>query len=159
MSRIYPFTVIVLLLGIWGCAEQRFYEQSYELTNEEWYYEDVKDFTFVVQDTTARYDLMMSINHSTSYEYQNLYLKLTTVYPDRESRTQELSVDFADSQGRWYGDCNSKSCKVAVTLQRNAFFNQTGSHTIKVVQHMRISPIQHVQAVTLSLDKHKRIDH
>ncbi len=158
MSHIYLFAVFVLLLSISGCAEQRFYEQSYALANEEWSHEDVKDFSFEVQDTTARYDLMMSIDHNTSYEYQNLYLKLTTVYPDGESRTQELSVDFADTQGRWYGDCNAKTCKVEVTLQENAFFNQVGNHTIKVEQHMRISPVHYVQAVTLSLDMRERVD-
>ncbi len=149
MSRVV-FTLIALF-SLLACEPAPFFEQLVQLPASGWEYQAYQQFQFSIKDTSKRYELALKIQHGTEYEYQNLYLNLATIFPNNDSLNQTLSVDLADPQGRWYGDCSNRSCNVEILLQQNAFFNQTGKHQLDITQHMRVDPLLHLRALTIIL--------
>ncbi len=142
-------TVCVLYLV--GCGEHFFFEENHRLSADGWSYQDSVSFSFEIKDTSARYDLMLDLQHGLAFEYQNLYIRITTMFPDEDKVSQTLSIDLADTKGQWYGDCGGSTCKLRVVLQENAFFDQLGIHQIELAQHMRVDPIQHLDAISFLL--------
>ena len=142
-------TLLYLLLP--GCQSSDFFNETVEIAPFGWVISEEPTFSFDVIDTTARYNLSLFIQHRDQYEYQNLYLRLTTIFPNRAPLEKIISVDLADAQGRWYGRCRGSNCVTEISLQENAFFEASGRHEVKVSQHMRVDTVPHVSALTLRL--------
>jgi gliding motility-associated lipoprotein GldH len=151
MLRAAFFFLGALLL--WSCGEQHFYAEQRSIDRAEWHYVDTLSYQVEIKDTIARYDIGMKIIHGTEFSFQNLYIKIITVFPDGETVSQTLPIDLADHTGIWYGDCGNRECSVEVRLQSNARFDRLGNHLFKVIQYMREDPIREVGEVMLFLDK------
>jgi gliding motility-associated lipoprotein GldH len=99
------------------------------------------------------YDIGLKIVHTTDFEYQNLYIRILTEFPDGKLLTQTLPIDFADYTGLWYGKCTGEICSLRVTLQENALFDQVGDHSFKIIQYMRMDPVPGIKEVAMILDE------
>lgn len=139
--------------ALFSCGENHFYKTTMEILDSSWAYEDTLSYTFQIEDTTARYDIGLEISHQADYEYQNLYVKILTRFPDQKLLSQTLPIDFADNTGKWYGDCRGDRCVVHVQLQQNAIFDQIGSYRFQIAQFMRVNPVRGIESTALILDK------
>lgn len=152
MTRTH-LSLIFYILVVLACGEQHFYHEQHQLRDEGWSYTDTLIYQVDIADTVSRYDIMLDIEHLESYSYQNVYIKIITTFPDQNTVSQVLPIDFADHTGIWYGDCKGKSCQVRVVLQEKALFEDIGLHTFTICQHMRVDPVKHISNVSLLLDK------
>lgn len=128
------------------------YTQDQEIENGTWSYQDSLNYSFEIVDTAKVYNILLGLDHSVDYPYQNLYLKIHTLFPTGKRLEQQVSFELADKYGQWYGDCGSDNCELQVDLQRNAYFNAVGKHTITVEQFMRHDPIEGINGVSLSIE-------
>lgn len=113
-----------------------------------WTYADTKTYDFTISDTSKVYNIYLSLSHADTYAYQNLYLKLHTIFPSGKTLEQAISFELADKYGKWYGDCGS-TCELQVDLQKGAYFNEIGKHTIMLEQFMRKDPIEGINGLAL----------
>ena len=142
---------IPMFLGLQSCEAAYLYEQSYELPPEGWSYDNVLTYEFPIYDTTKAYQLLLEIEHSSDYAYQNCYVNIATTFPDGERSVQQLSLNLADNIGRWAGDCGGNSCTAVVDLQPAVRFPGVGTYTITLEQYMRINPVSDLQRIALLL--------
>ena len=70
-----------------GCKTDYILDQIQTVNDGVWVETDVKEFAFEIADTTIRYDVLLDIQHLDSYGFQNLYVKIRTIYPQTESKT------------------------------------------------------------------------
>ena len=147
-----PICLLSFFLFFMGCGENYVYDEMHEIEKRAWNYEDTLDYTFEITDTTKIYNLLLEIDHTKDYAYQNCYFKIYTKFPSGERVDQLLSVDFADKIGQWHGDCGSNSCTILVDLQKGAFFNALGKHTITLEQYMRKNPLEGIHSLAIKLE-------
>ncbi|MEM6316469.1 MAG: gliding motility lipoprotein GldH [Bacteroidota bacterium] len=153
MSKFFLFALYWCLLSfLVSCDDAYVFEKSYQIENSAWRYANKLDYTFEIGDTTKVYNLLLEVDHSVEYAYQNCYFKIYTTFPSGEQTEQVLSVDFADDIGRWQGDCGGENCTVVVDLQKKAFFNALGKHTITLEQHMRKDPLDGIASLAIKLE-------
>lgn len=143
--------VFLASIVLQSCADQPFFTDRIELPADGWDYENQINFTIPVSDTSGRFDLLLDIDHSPEYLFQNIYLNIFTMLPDGSETSQQLPIDFADKIGNWYGDCNRSSCDLRVTLQERTYFNQIGDYRITLEQATRKNPLLGIESLTLSL--------
>jgi len=135
-----------------SCGENYLFEKTYEIEKSEWQYNNTLDYAFEITDTTKVYNLLLEVGHSVEYAYQNCYFKIYTQFPSGEKTEQLLSIDLADGIGRWQGDCGSKSCTILLDIQKQAFFNALGTHTITLEQYMRKNPLKGIESLAIKLE-------
>lgn len=157
MSR-WGWVVRAWVLGGWlllvSCGgPETVFEQTSELGPAGWAYTDSIDFTFPVTDTTAKYDLVLSINHGKTFAYQNFYVWLATHLPDGTVKQQRLSLQLADNFGEWYGECSGESCTTEIALQSGTRFTETGEHHLVVTQYSREEPLKDIGEVGFRIVK------
>lgn len=151
--RFLVWLFLLVIVGTAGCGPDYEYEKTYPIATGTWSYSDSLDFSFEIEDTVELYNLWILLDHSVDYGYQNLYTRIHTRFPSGEDLREALSLELADKVGRWYGDCNSRSCTLKIPIQQGAFFNQTGTYHITVEQYMRQERISGIQEIGFLVEK------
>jgi gliding motility-associated lipoprotein GldH len=150
-----PLLYVLIFFSLLSCGNNHFYTGKGRIPDTGWSGIDTLTYSVDIGDTLARYDIILDVEHSTGFEFQNLYIQIRTFFPDGKSLSQTLPIDFADQSGRWHGRCGGSNCQLKVILQENARFDQTGIHTFKIIPYMRVDPVSGVGGIDLILDKHE----
>lgn len=153
MTRSIPFCVLALIGLLWSCGPAYEYEETLDLPETGWSYQDSLLATFHIADTNAIYNLYLELDHLTDFPYQNFYVRLRTDFPDGQQLSEQLSLELAGKGGGWLGDCNSTSCSLQIPIQQGAYFNQSGNYQLTVEQFSRRNPLPGIQSVHFMLEK------
>lgn len=151
ISPILVFVLLAAILVLESCGEDLYYEQTYNIEAKAWRYEQELDFEFEMQDTTNRYDLLLDIAHLDSYPFQNIYIKIKTLFPSGKILEEVVPIDMANKKGEWYGNCKGANCNLTINLQQSAYFNELGNYHLNLSQYMRKSPLKGIEMVGFKL--------
>ncbi len=140
-----------------ACGPDYVYQEVQEVpAGGQWAYADTLNFKFTITDTVARYNFYLDFEHSDTFAFQNIYLKLYTHFPNGHRLMKVRSFDFFDAQGAAVDKCSGNRCSLRTLLQENAFFKATGEYVLTVAQHTRREPLPGVRSVGLALEKMPR---
>ncbi len=139
--------LLLAIACLTACGPDVVYERTQSFGPDGWSYADSVAFTYEIQDTAARYDLVLTVEHATDYPTQNLYLLLNTHVPTGESRSQPLSLDLADEFGQWYGDCDEEGCETELSIQTETRFPVPGSYRLVAAQFTRRDPVKEIESL------------
>ncbi|HHH50487.1 MAG TPA: gliding motility lipoprotein GldH [Saprospiraceae bacterium] len=148
-SKILFVSFLFLFLG---CKENYFFQKSYDIPDAAWTYDNSLDFKVNIKDTSAIYNLFLTIEHSTDYPKQNVYIQIHTQFPTGEKLKEKLSINLASKAGAWYGKCGSKTCTLKIPIQEGAFFNIPGQYQFTIEQYMRVNPLNGIKRVSFSIE-------
>ena len=143
--------LILLILICTACGPDVTYSHRQDFPAGGWAYADSVDFAFPVTDTTAAYDMVLTVTHGTDFPAQNFYVHLTTRLPDGTVLRQPLSLQLADKFGGWYGDCSADHCDTDISIQVGTRFTRTGDHHLVISQFSREDPLPEVEALAFRL--------
>lgn len=129
------------------------FEETQALGDAGWRYTDSISFDFSVADTSSRYDMVLSVDHTTDFPYQNFYVRLTTHLPEGPPFRQPLSLQLADNFGEWYGECTNNNCTTQIALQEATRFTTPGDYRLVVGQYSRADPLPAITSVGFKLLK------
>ena len=146
--------ILFIVLAFIGCGPTVVYEKEFDV-GEEWSYSEEMPFEIAIDDTTMVYDLMFIIEHSSSYPNQNLYINISTQYPDNHIVTDQVSLQVANSRGEYNGSCSGNSCRLPIALQERFRFKQIGLHKIIINQYSRKDKLPEVYKGKLQLIQSK----
>jgi len=145
------FSCIIILLLISACEPAPFYSESQIVDANGWAYDIKKDFEVEVSDTSMYYDLHLNVKHSTTYSYQNMYMKVTTSFPNKEDKTEQLNIDVAEKKGNWIGKCSNETCQIKVYLLEKFKFAEPGKYTFSFEQDGRDNPLMGIEELQLDI--------
>jgi len=142
------------LIFIFGsCGTKPYYSEKIEINKLGWLLDDEITFNTQVTDTSAIYELQMIIDHQRDYSYENLYLRITTSFPNIEAKTEQLSIDLADKKGKWVGKCGSANCECQVYLLEKFRFPAVGEYKFQIEQFTREDKLLGLNSLELRLLK------
>ncbi|MEO6037107.1 MAG: gliding motility lipoprotein GldH [Saprospiraceae bacterium] len=145
-----PITLFIFCLAACGS----FYQEEQKIPRDgQWAYGDTLNFSFTITDTVSHYNFYLDFEHRDTFSCQNVYLKLSTRFPDGHRLTKVRSFDFFDQQGALLGKCSGHTCTLRTVLQENAYFKETGEYVLTVEQNTRIEPLPGINSVGLTLEK------
>ena len=152
LKKTFIGLTLAIACFITSCGKEKvIFEKEYDIKNEAWLYPDTLNFAFDITDTTAIYDIVLTIEHTPQYSMQNVYTNIYTKFPKGERIKQLLNIDLADNTGTWLGKCNSASCGYSINIQENAFFNSVGQHVITLEQFMRVEALAGIKNISLKI--------
>jgi len=151
-SHYLGILIFFSLLSV-ACSPQPEFSENIELPASGWTHDDTVEYKVDVQDTSAVYQLELVIDHSASYRYQNIYLDITTGFPDREDRKEKLTIDLADKMGSWKGNCQRENCKLKVYLLEEFKFPAQGEYSFAFNQYTREESLVGINELELELYK------
>lgn len=153
LIEVVSFALLFAII-LTSCGDNKSYiiNETNEFENRMWAESDTLDFKVNITDTTTRYNLGMTLKHNKDYTYQNVYLMIHTKFPDGKRFSKQVNIDIADKTGKWYSDCSGSTCKVEITIQREAIFNQAGEYTFTVEQFTRDEQLGNIQSLAFHIE-------
>ncbi len=149
MHKLLPALLFLALCS--ACGPTVIYEQTKDFPADGWAYADSARFEFNIPNPDQAYDLVLQLEHSTAFPYQNFYVKLHTGFPSGKRTSEQVSLQLAGDFGAWLGDCSGEVCGQAITILRNAKFADAGEYYLTVEQYSREEPLMGVGAVGLAV--------
>ncbi|MFO8086996.1 MAG: gliding motility lipoprotein GldH [Bacteroidales bacterium] len=151
MKRKLLVSTVILSMFMVACGDDYFFIKSKAFEDQQWAADTPKGFTFQVEDTTSLYSFILNIRNTTDYEYQNLYLFMTTTYPDQSSSRDTMEILLAKRSGEWLGKGSGYYRDNLVLFKKNVSLPEPGNYRIEFVQAMREDTLQGVDEIGLRI--------
>ncbi|MEW6774223.1 MAG: gliding motility lipoprotein GldH [Bacteroidota bacterium] len=137
--------LMLMMLAFSSCKKtSTVYSKYYYFEKEEWSSKDTAKFKVDIIDTISLCDVNLKIRHGELYPYSNLYVFLTTVYPDKSQKTDTIECILANSKGEWYGSGLGDMYDITLPIKKNVRFAKSGVYQFYFVQAMRQDPLPNV---------------
>lgn len=150
MRLLVSFPVLIFLFT--SCGKPVLVDQCKQIPDTGWTWADSLAWTFTVEDTTAIYDLLLTVDHGTDYRWQNAYVRFHTLFPGGEHLEEVVSLELQTASGRWLGNCSGSDCSLTIPIQQNTFFNQPGEYRLLLEQDMRQDSLTGLRSVCLRIE-------
>jgi gliding motility-associated lipoprotein GldH len=155
MNKILIISVLVLLATLFlACENESFFEQKKEVANADfWTYNDSIRFDFDLSDTSVTYNLMVDVEHAEKFAFENLYVKIHTIFPSGKQLGKLKSLQLIAPTGGWIGRKSRESVRTRIVLQDHTVFKEPGHYSIVFEQFMRRDSLYGIHAIGLAVEK------
>jgi len=157
MTKKYScFTVLLIAaMALASCGQVELYERLGNIPKAAWQSSYKPTFTFQITDTTSLYNVFVTVRHTNSYPYNNIWLESTLQLPGDSLVTQKLDLPLAGPEG-WLGvgmdDIFERRIKVTATPQK---FPRSGPVIFTLQQAMRQDPLPGILQAGIRVEKVK----
>lgn len=150
-------SLLAVSLFIPACQTIELYEKSVTIPGHTWDKSYKPTFNFTIKDTAVPYKLYVVLRHTDKYNYNNIYVNISTRQPGQDSsRTGRYDLTLATNEKGWLGSGMDDIYEHRILLTpagQEFYFRKTGDYTFTIEQIMRENPLQHVMNVGLRLEK------
>jgi gliding motility-associated lipoprotein GldH len=133
------FIFAVLLLS--SCKNNVVFSKYVNFENNEWFAKNKVTFDVEMSDVNSLHDISVMVRHADAYPYSNLYLFLTTKYPDGKVTLDTLECILANQKGEWMGNGAGDIFDITIPLKQSTRFPLAGKYSFTFEQAMRTDPL------------------
>lgn len=153
----FVLLLITCVVCLAACQTIDLYEKTATIPGHSWKSSFKPSFTFSIKDTVAEYQLYITLRHRDQYNYNNIYINLSTRHPGEDSaRTARYDLKLGDDETGWLGSGMDDiyEHRIPLTPVGTPFrFRKAGDYTFTIEQVMREDPLLYVMNVGLRIEK------
>lgn len=152
-------TILAIFLAFQfsSCTRIDLYEKVVAVPQQHWSSSFKPVFTFTITDTVSPYQLFLLVRHTEKYNYNNLWVAITTKVPGTDSSYKaQYEVPLASNEKGWLatGMDDLYDHRIALTPPNQKFyFKKPGTYTFTIEQVMREDPLDQVMNIGLRIEK------
>jgi gliding motility-associated lipoprotein GldH len=152
--RRYALLVISLSLFLFSCGNIDLFEKQESIPKQEWFYNNVPEFTFNIQDTVSLYNIYIVIRHTDQYNYNNIWLKVGSQFPGDSMQYKKLNLRLGTDAKGWEGVGLDDIFEVrSIITPGPVSFKKPGDYVFSIAQIMRENPLRHILNIGLRVEK------
>lgn len=136
-----------------SCKQANLYERIQNVPKAEWSSDFKPSFSFDIQDTAAFYNLYVTIRHTNTYPFNNIWLMANLQLPGDSSKEQKLDLTLAGTD-KWLGIGMDDIYEHRIPLTtRPIQFKRSGTAVFSLQNIMRQDPLPGVMQVGFRIEK------
>lgn len=143
--------LFTLLIGFTSCDSGVIYEENHEFENNVWSYDDVKEFSFSVEDSLTPVKLFINLRTTIDYEYSNIYMYTHFTYPNGNTDIDTLEFFLAQPNGKWLGECSGTVVENRALITQG-YLMDPGTYSFKIEQAMYKDNLPEVMDVGIRVE-------
>ena len=152
LKKISIITLLVaLIFGFTSCDSNKIYEENQAFDNNVWNYDDVKEFSFSVEDSLTPVKLFINLRTTIDYEYSNIYMYTHFTYPNGNTDIDTLEFFLAQPNGKWLGECSGTVVENRALITQG-YLMESGTYTFKIEQAMYNDALPEVMDVGIRVE-------
>jgi len=153
MRGVINAVATLFVIGVMtACTGGYAYNDCREIDEDGWHIDSVATFTPQISDTTSRYDVLLTIRHTSGYEYQNFWAFVKVTSPEGLTATDTIECYLTDNKGHFLGSGIS-IYEMPVLISRNLKFDKAGEYRFEVIQGMRDERLKGIRNICLSMER------
>jgi gliding motility-associated lipoprotein GldH len=151
------FWIILILAAITSCNTVDIYERTKLFPTQSWKSADRPSFSFDINDTTSLYNLYIVFRHTDAYNFNNVWINVTTIPPGDTATSKQLDLRLADNNNGWLGSGMDDIFEHRIKITRGPVMLKAGKYTFTLQHIMREEPLQHVMNAGIRVEKVKEM--
>ena len=124
-----------------SCNKNVVFSEYTKIPEECWKTENKLTYTVDIADNKPYHNVFLTVRHADAYPFSNLFVFLTTTYPNGKISVDTLECILANKKGEWQGDGAGDLWDNKIPLKQNLIFPQAGKYTFTFEQGMRTNPL------------------
>jgi gliding motility-associated lipoprotein GldH len=144
-------TLLALLLT--ACNKNVVFSEYKTFKGSEWHSADKAVFEVDITDTLSFNNISLMVRHGDSYPYNNVFLFVTSSYPDGKVMKDTMEIVLASNKGEWMGSGVGDIFDFKVPVKKNVRFPRSGKYTFTFEQAMRVDPLPLVMDFGFEIEK------
>jgi len=141
-----------VVLALFSCDRNMVYDQFNVVEGEGWTWSEVQEYSPVIEDTLALYNVYLQVRHKGNYPVSNLYMFVHLEGPRGQSVVDTVNFVLAEPDGRWIGKGLGDMKELRLLYKKNVRFPDPGTYRVSVEQGMRIPSVP-VMDIGLRIEK------
>lgn len=151
--RLIYLIVILLPLGFSACDSGAAYHEYMTIEDGSWHRDSICHFEMVIEDSLSVNDFFINIRNNTDYPYSNLYLFVTTEFPNGHITRDTIECILAGKDGQWLGTGSGRIKDNKIMLQQALRFPLRGSYHMYLEQAMREERLKGIEDIGFSVEE------
>lgn len=151
----FQIAFLCFIAFLYSCSESFYYSNEIQFEDDIWTYDHAFASQFESTDSTQLYQIWLDVTHDVAFDYQNLYIRIQTVFPSRDTTYDVLPLELKASDGSWMGDCGGDYCTTRFNLIDRTAFRNIGEHQINIEQYGRVDSLNGISSLAMHLAKLK----
>lgn len=143
------------VLSVISCSNNVVYSKYQTFENNEWHAKDKAVFDIEISDTQTLNNINLMVRHADAYPYNNVFLFVTTNYPDGKVLTDTMEIILANQKGEWLGSGAGDIFDFKVPVKKNVRFPLPGKYKFTFEQGMRVDPLPMIMDLGFEIEKTK----
>ncbi|HQQ94033.1 MAG TPA: gliding motility lipoprotein GldH [Bacteroidia bacterium] len=145
--------ILILVLFLSSCSDKVVFSKYQSFENNEWRSGDKAVFEVDITDTRSLNNISLMIRHADEYPFRNIFLFVTTSYPDGKILKDTMEIVLANDKGEWHGSGMGDIFDLKVPVKKNVRFPLSGHYRFEFEQGMRSDPLPMVMDFGLEIEK------
>lgn len=151
--QLFKYTGFLILLLFTSCGFNYTYNENIAIDDGKWFKDEAAHFEVLINDSLSGQDFYLNLRNDTDYRFSNLFVFLTTHFPNGTVTLDTIEVVIADNSGKWLGKGWGNIKENKVLLNKNLRFPLTGRYEFFVQQAMRQDTLEGIHSVGLTIEK------
>jgi len=134
-----PKSIAILLLSLVlsSCDSNTIWSESKSLPDGFWRKDVILNFNLPQVDSTALYNVFLTVRNTNDYKYNNLYVIVAMEYPFGKKVTDTIEYKMANPDGTWLGSGIGSVKENKLWLKEGFQFKEAGNYNISITHAMR----------------------
>ncbi|MBA3665480.1 MAG: gliding motility lipoprotein GldH [Bacteroidetes bacterium] len=156
-NKVLVIGLVAALAGIFlsSCNKNVVYSKYQTFKENQWYVKDKAVFDVEIKDTQTLNNIILMVRHADSYPYNNLFLFVTTKYPDGKTLSDTMEIILANQKGEWQGSGAGDIFDFKIPVKKNVRFPLAGKYQFIFEQGMRADPLPLIMDFGFEIEKSK----
>jgi gliding motility-associated lipoprotein GldH len=147
--------VILLSFVLGSCNKGVVYSKYISFKDYEWHAKNVAVFDVEISDTQVLNNINFMVRHADAYPYSNLFLFVTSKYPDGKVLVDTMEIVLANQKGEWLGSGAGDIFDYKVPVKKNVRFPLAGKYQFSFEHGMRQDPLPLIMDLGFEIVKSK----
>lgn len=132
----YVLTVLTVCVCLWSCDPDYVFDE-YKTVSNQWHKDSIVNFTFKAPDTITPYNVFVNLRNNNDYQYSNLFLIVSTKFPNGKIVKDTLEYRMAKPDGTFLGTGFSDIKENKLWYKEHVVFKEPGPYQFGIQQAMR----------------------
>lgn len=139
-----------------SCIKIDLFEKQTQIPSQQWFYNNVPQFTFHIDDTSSLYNVYVVLRHTDLYNYNNIWLRMGSKAPGDSMHFQNINLILASDSKGWEGSGVDDNYEIRKNISPGPVsFKTSGDYIFSIAQIMRENPLKYILNVGIRVEKVK----
>jgi gliding motility-associated lipoprotein GldH len=151
--QLIKYIGFLVFIFLSSCGLNYTYNENVTIEDGKWFKDDAVHFKVLIDDSLTGHNFYLSLRNDTDYRFSNLFVFLTTHFPNGNITRDTIECVMADNSGKWMGKGWGNIKENKILLNQNIRFPVTGQYEFFVQQAMREDTLEGIHSVGLIIEK------
>lgn len=147
------YILLVLMMALASCNQNRVYEKYQGTPGLEWKKSDKKEFKVDITDTSVKYNIIIAVRHAQGFPLKYLHVDMKSMTPSKKETLKTYRLEVIGDNDQYNGKGMGDIWDLEIPVEEGVSFIEEGTYVFEIVHKEKNDPVAFIMEVGLIIDK------